>query len=88
VQNRVEVWDSNSLPCSVTWDTNVHKVWAKLAVDPMELLRMINGRAIPTKAIVAGLAKELDSDPSYLEKLADEIRKDLGAKWIPPPGTK
>jgi hypothetical protein len=74
VQNRVEVWDSNSLPCSVTWDTNVHKVWAKLAVDPMELLRMINGRAIPTKAIVAGPA--------------NEIRKDLGAKWIPPPGTK
>lgn len=34
---------------------------------------MINGRSIPTKAVIAGLPKELDSDPQYLEKLAAEI---------------
>jgi len=45
-------------------DTNVFKLGAKLGVDPMELLRMINGRAVPTKAVIAGLAKELDSDVS------------------------
>jgi hypothetical protein len=43
---------------------------------------MINGRAVPTRAVPVGLAKELDSDPRYLEKLSAEIRKDLGAKRL------
>ena len=38
---------------------------------------MINGRKLPTKTVIEGLAKELDSDPKYLEKLAEEIRKVL-----------
>jgi hypothetical protein len=45
-------------------------------MDPMELLRMINGKVVPTKAVVHGLARELDSDVRYLEKLVEEIRKD------------
>ena len=53
---------------------NVHTLGAKLGIDPMLLLRMINGREAPTKAVIAGLAKELDSDPRYLEKLAGEIK--------------
>jgi hypothetical protein len=36
---------------------------------------MINGQVVPTKAVVAGLAKELGSDVSYLTKLAGEIQK-------------
>jgi hypothetical protein len=40
----------------------------------MELLRMINGKTVPTKAVIAGLAKELDSDVRYLTKLAAEIK--------------
>jgi hypothetical protein len=28
---------------------------------------------VPTKAVIAGLAKDLDSDVSYLTKLATEI---------------
>jgi transcriptional regulator with XRE-family HTH domain len=60
----------------VTRDTNVHKLGAKLGIDPMELLRMINGKTVPTKAVIAGLAKELGSDVQYLEKLVEEIRKD------------
>jgi hypothetical protein len=35
---------------------------------------MINGYVVPTKAVIAGLAKELDSDPRYLGKLAAEIK--------------
>jgi hypothetical protein len=35
---------------------------------------MINGKSMPTKAFLSGLAKELDSDPRYLEKLAEEIK--------------
>jgi hypothetical protein len=58
----------------VTRDTNVHKLGAKLGVDPAELLRMINGKVVPTKAVISGLARELDSDVRYLEKLAAEIR--------------
>jgi hypothetical protein len=40
----------------------------------MELLRMINGKTVPTKAVIAGLSKELDSDLRYLTKLAAEIK--------------
>jgi hypothetical protein len=32
----------------------------------------------PSKALVKGLAKELDIDESFLNRLADEVRKDLG----------
>jgi hypothetical protein len=34
------------------------------------------------KSVVAGRARELGSDPRYLEKLSAEIRKDLGAKRL------
>jgi hypothetical protein len=51
---------------------NVHTLGEKLGIDPMLLLRMINGKEVATKAVIAGLAKELDSDPRYLEKLAAE----------------
>jgi hypothetical protein len=58
----------------VTRDTNVYKLGGKLGVEPTDLLRMINGRAVPTKAVIAGLAKELESDVSYLTRLAAEIK--------------
>jgi transcriptional regulator with XRE-family HTH domain len=58
----------------VTRDTNVHKLGAKLGIDPMELLRMVNGKVVPTKAVLVGLAKELGSDLSNLTKLAAEIK--------------
>jgi len=35
---------------------------------------MINGRAVPTKAVLVGLAMELGSDLSYLQMLAAEIK--------------
>ena len=39
-----------------------------------------NGLAPPSRALVKGLAKELKIDLQFLEKLADEVRRDLGAK--------
>jgi transcriptional regulator with XRE-family HTH domain len=58
----------------VTHDTNVHKLGAKLGIDPAELMRMFNGRVVPTDQVIAGLARELNSDPSYLQELADGIK--------------
>jgi hypothetical protein len=36
---------------------------------------MINGRVKPAKAVALCLARELDSDVRYLEKLAGEMEK-------------
>jgi hypothetical protein len=38
----------------------------QLGMDPIELLRMINGKAVPTRAVISGLAKELHSNVSLL----------------------
>jgi hypothetical protein len=46
-------------------------------MDSIESLRMINGKVAATKAVIQGLAKQLGSDPRYLEKLAEGVRKDL-----------
>jgi ribosome-binding protein aMBF1 (putative translation factor) len=50
----------------------------KLKMPVEDLMRQTNGHASPSKALVKGLAKELGIDESYLEKLAAEVRKDLG----------
>jgi hypothetical protein len=43
-----------------------------------DLMRQCNGKAPPSKDLVKGLARGLDINESFLEKLADEVRKDLG----------
>jgi hypothetical protein len=43
-------------------------------------MRQCNGKTPPSKALVKGLSRELDITESYLDKLAEEVRKDLGAK--------
>jgi hypothetical protein len=45
--------------------TDVYRLESKLGIDLMESLRRINRRTLPTKAVVAGLARELDFDVSY-----------------------
>jgi transcriptional regulator with XRE-family HTH domain len=50
----------------------------KLKMDVTELMRQCNGKVSPSKALVKGLAKELDIDEAFLSRLADEVRKDLG----------
>jgi hypothetical protein len=39
----------------VTHDTNVNKLATKLGIDPAELLRMFNGKMVPTKAVIEGI---------------------------------
>jgi hypothetical protein len=52
----------------------------KLNMDLTDLMRQCNAKAPPSKALVKGLARELDINESYLDKLAEEVRKDLGSK--------
>ena len=47
----------------------------KLKMDVAELMRQCNGKVSPSKALVRGLAKELDIDESYLNRLAEEVRE-------------
>jgi transcriptional regulator with XRE-family HTH domain len=49
-----------------------------LKMDVHELMRQCNAKTTPSKALVKGLAKELDIDESFLNCLAEEVRKDLG----------
>jgi hypothetical protein len=49
-------------------------------MDLHQLMRECNAKAPPSRALVKGLARELDLSESMLDRLAQEIRKDLGAK--------
>ena len=46
-----------------------------LKMDVHDLMRQCNGNASPSKALVKGLARELEIDESYLNRLAEEVRK-------------
>ena len=52
----------------------------KLKMDVHQLMRECNGKVAPSKALVKGVARELDLSESMLVRLAEEVRKDLGAK--------
>jgi hypothetical protein len=52
----------------------------KLKMDVTDLMRQCNGKAAPSKALVKGLAQELDLSESMLDRLAEEVRKHLLAK--------
>ena len=52
----------------------------KLKMPVNELMSQCNAHAPPSKALVKGLARELDLSEPMLDKLAEEVRKDLGAK--------
>jgi ribosome-binding protein aMBF1 (putative translation factor) len=54
-------------------EVDIDRLAGRLTMDPTELLKMINGRLMPTNVVLSGLARELDTDLRYLEKLAEEI---------------
>ena len=54
--------------------TGIYKLGPKLGIEPMELLRIINGNVVLNKAVLVGLAKESGRDLSYLKRLAAEIK--------------
>jgi hypothetical protein len=77
-----KVYDFSKHICAfcATRGTDVFKLGAKLGIDPIELLQMINGKVVPTRAVISGLAKELHSDVSLLTKLAADFKRDTGQK--------
>jgi transcriptional regulator with XRE-family HTH domain len=50
----------------------------ELKMDVTDLMRQCNGKVPPSKALVKRLAKELGIDESFLNRLAEEVRKYLG----------
>jgi hypothetical protein len=52
----------------------------KLKMPVEDLVRQCNGKLPPSKALVKGQAMELGIEESFLNRLADEVRKDLG--WL------
>jgi ribosome-binding protein aMBF1 (putative translation factor) len=50
----------------------------KLKMPVEDLMRQCNGKVPPSKVLVKGLAKELDIDESFLNRLAEDVRKDRG----------
>lgn len=52
----------------------------KLKMDDHDLMRQCNGHATPSRAPVKGLAKELKIDLQFMEKLANKVRRDMGAR--------
>ena len=49
-------------------------------MDVTDLMKQCNGKTSPSRQLVKCVAKELKIDEVFLEKLAEEVRKDLGAK--------
>jgi hypothetical protein len=64
----------------VTRGTDVLKLGAKLGMDPIELLRMINGKVVPTRAVISGLAKELHSNVFSSQSWPPILNRDTGQK--------
>jgi hypothetical protein len=71
---KVNEFSNHICALCATRGTDVFRLGTKLGIDPMQLLQMINGKVVPTRVVISGLAKELDSNVSLLTKLAGEIK--------------
>ena len=71
---KVNEFSNHICALCATRGTDVFRLGAKLGIDPTELFQMINGKVVPTKAVISGLAKELHSNVSILTKLATEVK--------------
>jgi hypothetical protein len=50
----------------------------KLKMDVTDLMRQCNGKTAPTRALVKPWQRNWTFDESFLNRLAEEVRKDLG----------
>jgi hypothetical protein len=59
---------------------NFHDLAQKLKMPVDDVMEQCNTKKPPSRALVKGLARELDINEPFLERLADEVRRDLGPK--------
>jgi transcriptional regulator with XRE-family HTH domain len=56
-------------------EIDIYQLAERLAMDPAELVKIVNGKLMPTDAVLAGLSKALDSDVRNLKELAGKIKQ-------------
>jgi ribosome-binding protein aMBF1 (putative translation factor) len=54
-------------------EIDLYQLAERLAMDPAELLEIVNGRLMPTDVVLSGLSKALDSDVRDLKMLAEKM---------------
>jgi hypothetical protein len=55
----------------------------KLGADRLELIRMINGKVMPTQSVISGLSKELDSDGPVSGEVGCRDQTGLNVSLVP-----
>jgi transcriptional regulator with XRE-family HTH domain len=56
-------------------EIDIHELAERLTMDPAELLEIVNGRMMPTDAVLSGLSTALDSDVRDLKTLAEKMQQ-------------
>jgi transcriptional regulator with XRE-family HTH domain len=56
-------------------EIDIYQLAERLTMDPAELLKIVNGRLMPTEVVLSGLSKALDSDVDNLKKLAEKMQE-------------
>jgi ribosome-binding protein aMBF1 (putative translation factor) len=74
LQHRVSEFTKHVGGLCTRREIDIDRLAQRLAMDPTQLLKMINGRLMPTSLVLSGLARELHADVRHLKKLAEEIR--------------
>jgi transcriptional regulator with XRE-family HTH domain len=55
-------------------EIDIYQLAERLKMDPAELLKIVNGRLMPTDVVLAGLSNALDGDVRNLKKLAEKLK--------------
>lgn len=55
-------------------EIDIYQLAERLAMDPNELLKIVNGKLMPTDVVLSGLSKALDSDVRSLKELAEKMK--------------
>lgn len=56
-------------------EIDIYQLAESMTMDPAELLKIVNGRLMPTDVVLSGLSKALDSDVDNLKKLAEKMKQ-------------
>jgi ribosome-binding protein aMBF1 (putative translation factor) len=57
-------------------EIDIYQLAERMTMDPAELLKIVNGRLMPTDVVLSGLSKALDSDAHNLKKLAEKMKQE------------